>query len=131
MEDYLLSNIKIFCWKVHQMKGSCCILVSFLVFFFLSLEKGEKCCLHSSNPVRKVKKLLVTAFFKTIKKKISWQLKQDCNKWNRAIFLQNFHLWRAHQCFGGQSLKAAELDCCSDCIYILRERNFKRYDRKS
>ena len=39
--------------------------------------------------------------------------------------------WRMnHQCFGGRSLKAAELDCCSDCIYSLRERNSERFKEK-
>jgi hypothetical protein len=36
-----------------------------------------------------------------------------------------------HHCFGGRSLKAAELDCCSDCIYCFKESNIKRYDGKS
>ena len=35
-----------------------------------------------------------------------------------------------HQCFNGQSLKLAELDCCSDCIQSLRERNSERKDGK-
>ena len=33
--------------------------------------------------------------------------------------------------FGGRSLEAVELDCCSDCIYSLRERNSELYDGKS
>ena len=37
---------------------------------------------------------------------------------------------KAHQCFGGRLLKAAELDCCSDCIQSLRGRNYEKYDGK-
>ena len=36
-----------------------------------------------------------------------------------------------HQCFGGRLLKAAELDCCSDCIHSIREINSERYDGKN
>ena len=66
-----------------------------LVFLFFSWEKGGKCYLLSCNPVRKVKKTLVITFFKNMKISFSSQLGQDCNEWNRAIFLHNFHLWRA------------------------------------
>ena len=35
-----------------------------------------------------------------------------------------------HQCLGSRSIKAAELDCCSDCIQSLRQRNLERYDEQ-
>ena len=36
----------------------------------------------------------------------------------------------SQQCFGGQSLKAAKLDCCSDCMYSLRESYSKNFSGK-
>ena len=35
-----------------------------------------------------------------------------------------------HQCFEGRSLQAAELDCCNDCIYSIREINSEIYNGK-
>ena len=67
--------------------------------------------------------------------RISWLYSVEVHfctvKYWRAFLYGEAFYGALHQCFSRQSLKAAELDWRSDCIYSLRERNADIYDEKS
>ena len=76
----------------------------------------------SSNNTKVRKPSLCRICNKTVK-----TLRMHISKLHRKSHERLFN----HQCFGGRLLKAAELNCCSDCIQSLRETNSERYDEKN